>query len=204
MENQQACELCGKTGLSDDALRDHFAKNHVDGSPKCPFCGVTASSAELLIHVNTQHLDYLTPTSPTQNGDTDALNFIDDQTPSSYYSIDSDSMSEYRMSSPDLSNGVKVNGVSNASSETGINGSGSSNGVIRKDNSSLKTSSYVNGFGVASNSKSYEIQEQVPYSSTNGIKASNGETSTAGPEQGPQVGSRLFETYDEVLIRSFF
>lgn len=185
MENQQACELCGKTGLSDDALRDHFAKNHVDGSPKCPFCGVTASSAELLIHVNTQHLDYLTPTSP-QNGDTDALNFIDDQTPSSYYSIDSDSMSEYRMSSPDLTNGGKVNGISNANSETGINGSGGSlNGVIRKE-SSLKNS-YVNGFGAAGHSKSYEIQEPVPYSSTNGTKATNGETSTSGMEQGPQV-----------------
>lgn len=183
MENQQACELCGKTGLSDDALRDHFAKNHVDGSPKCPFCGITKSSAELLIHVNTQHLDYLTPTSP-QNGDTDALNFIDDQTPSSYYSIDSDSMSEYRMSSPDLTNGVKVNGISNANSENGINGSGSSlNGVIRKDNS-FKTS-YVNG--AASNSKSYEIQEAASYSSTNGIRAINGETSNPGPEHGPQV-----------------
>lgn len=186
MENQQACELCGKTGLSDDALRDHFAKNHVDGSPKCPFCGITASSAELLIHVNTQHLDYLTPTSP-QNGDTDALNFIDDQTPSSYYSIDSDSMSEYRMSSPDLSNGVKVNGISNANSENGINGSSSSslNGVIRKD-SSLKNS-YVNGIGLASNSKSYEVQESISYPSTNGMKAMNGESSNPGPEHGPKV-----------------
>lgn len=176
MENQQACELCGKTGLSDDALRDHFAKNHVDGSPKCPFCGITASSAELLIHVNTQHLDYLTPTSPANGGDADALNFIDDQTPSSYYSIDSDSMSEYRMpSSPDLSMNGKL--------ENGLNGSGTSlNGVIRKD-TSLK-STYVNGFGGASNSKSYEIQET---SYTNGVK-SNGETSSCPQEpHGPQV-----------------
>lgn len=174
MENQQACELCGKTGLADDALREHFAKNHVDGSPKCPFCGITASSAELLIHVNTQHLDYLTPTSP-QNDETDALNFIDDQTPSSYYSIDSDSMSEYRFSSPDLTNGSGakvVNGGSNANNSE-MSGSGSSlNGVIRKD-------TCLNGFRSAHSSKTFEIQEAVPYSSTNGVKTTNGETSNA-------------------------
>uniref|UniRef100_A0A336LS84 Zinc finger-containing ubiquitin peptidase 1 n=1 Tax=Culicoides sonorensis TaxID=179676 RepID=A0A336LS84_CULSO len=86
--------------------------------------------------------------------------------------------SEYRMSSPDIVVNGKVNGISNANSENGLNGSasGSLNGVIRKDTSLKHT--HVNGFGVAGNSKTYEVTEQI-----NGFnKTSNGDASHSSSE----------------------
>jgi len=64
-------------------MRDHTQKCHVDGNAQCPFCGLTGTApAELLLHVNQAHLDYLTP-------ENELMSFIDDsKTPS-----DSDSMS---------------------------------------------------------------------------------------------------------------
>lgn len=159
MENY-ACELCGKSGFSEEGLREHCTKYHVEGVPQCPFCGISAASAELLVHVNTQHLDYLTPTSP-HLGDAESLNFIDDQTPSSYYSIDSDSMSEYRLSSPVSLNGKLKNGDSNS-----IGSSNSINGVIRKELPSTDYTKQLNGI-VAGSSKSSTSSNK---SAVNGIE----------------------------------
>jgi hypothetical protein len=69
---------------SDEKMLDHTQKCHVDGSAACPFCGLTGtSSAELLLHVNQAHLDYLTP-------ENELMSFIDD---SKSADGDSDSMS---------------------------------------------------------------------------------------------------------------
>lgn len=70
-----SCEICGLSGLSDDKMLEHM-KDHVEGSVKCPFCGLSGTvPAELLLHVNQAHLDYLTP-------ENELMSFIDDQTPS--------------------------------------------------------------------------------------------------------------------------
>lgn len=81
-----SCEICGQSGLSDEAMLEHTQKCHVEGNAACPFCGLTdSSSAELLLHVNQAHLDYLTP-------ENELMSFIDDsKTPSA--DGDSDSMS---------------------------------------------------------------------------------------------------------------
>lgn len=43
-------------------MRTHTKAMHVEGHATCPFCELAAvSSAELLIHVNQAHLDFLTP-----------------------------------------------------------------------------------------------------------------------------------------------
>lgn len=76
-----SCEICGQSGLSDDKMLDH-TKCHVEEKSACPFCGLTGtSSAELLLHVNQAHLDYLTP-------ENELMSFIDDSK-----SGDSDSLS---------------------------------------------------------------------------------------------------------------
>lgn len=70
-----SCEICGVSGLSDDKMREHTQKCHVEGNNPCPFCGLTGVSApEMLLHVNQVHLDYLTP-------EHELMSFIDDQTP---------------------------------------------------------------------------------------------------------------------------
>lgn len=72
---EHCCEICGKTGFNDDSMRDHMKACHIDGSAFCPFCGLTGvAPAELLLHVNQAHLDYLTP-------ENELMSFIDDQTP---------------------------------------------------------------------------------------------------------------------------
>ncbi|XP_066140266.1 zinc finger-containing ubiquitin peptidase 1-like isoform X1 [Euwallacea fornicatus] len=71
------CEICGLDGLSEDEFRIHTHTEHVDGCGMCPFCQLpTISPAELILHVNQVHLDFLTPESE-QN-----LSFIDDPSPS--------------------------------------------------------------------------------------------------------------------------
>lgn len=81
MESQHACELCGKILSDDTLLLEHTRTQHLaddEEKGQCPFCGITSTSTDLLVHVNQQHLDFLTPTS--QNGtSTDGLHFIDDQ-----------------------------------------------------------------------------------------------------------------------------
>lgn len=72
--NKHSCEICGLNGFSDEAMREH-TKVHVDENAQCPFCGLTGiSAAELLLHVNQAHLDYLTP-------ENELMSFIDDQSP---------------------------------------------------------------------------------------------------------------------------
>lgn len=72
---EHCCEICGVTGLSDDSMREHTKACHVDGSAFCPFCGLGGvAPAELLLHVNQAHLDYLTP-------ENELMSFIDDQSP---------------------------------------------------------------------------------------------------------------------------
>lgn len=74
-QQQHCCEICGKSGLSDDTMRDHMKACHIDGSDGCPFCGLAnVAPAELLLHVNQAHLDYLTP-------ENELMSFIDDQSP---------------------------------------------------------------------------------------------------------------------------
>lgn len=71
---EYSCEICGKSGLTDDEMR-HHTKEHVEVNPQCPFCGLTGiPAAELLLHVNSAHLDYLTP-------ENELMSFIDDQSP---------------------------------------------------------------------------------------------------------------------------
>ena len=75
-QSQHSCEICGASGLSDDLMREHTRTCHVEGSAFCPFCGLTGDivPAEMLLHVNQAHLDYLTP-------ENELMSFIDDQTP---------------------------------------------------------------------------------------------------------------------------
>lgn len=70
------CEICGLEGLSEEEFRVHTQTTHLDGQGVCPFCELlTVSSAELILHVNQAHLDYLTPESESN------MSFIDDVTP---------------------------------------------------------------------------------------------------------------------------
>lgn len=72
---EHSCEICGMSSLSDDGMRDHTRTCHVEGNAQCPFCGLAGvAPAELLLHVNQAHLDYLTP-------ENELMSFIDDQSP---------------------------------------------------------------------------------------------------------------------------
>lgn len=58
------CELCGQEGLSESDMRTHMRLEHVEGSPMCPFCDLgELSHEEMELHVNSAHLDFLTPES---------------------------------------------------------------------------------------------------------------------------------------------
>lgn len=83
--SMHCCEICGQSGFTDDKMLEHTQKCHVEGKSECPFCGMTdaSSAAELLLHVNQAHLDYLTP-------ENELMSFIDD---SKSPSDDSDSVS---------------------------------------------------------------------------------------------------------------
>ena len=72
---EHSCEICGASGLSDEFMREHTRACHVEGNVQCPFCGLGGvAPAELLLHVNQAHLDYLTP-------ENELMSFIDDQSP---------------------------------------------------------------------------------------------------------------------------
>lgn len=74
------CEICGLDELSEEEFRIHTHTAHVEGCGVCPFCELTTTNpAELIIHVNQAHLDFLTPESD-QN-----FSFIDDISPGSEY-----------------------------------------------------------------------------------------------------------------------
>ncbi|XP_023330509.1 zinc finger with UFM1-specific peptidase domain protein [Eurytemora carolleeae] len=57
------CELCGEDGFKEEDLRSHMVIAHVEGSPSCPFCDINLTPSQLQIHVNSDHLDFLTPES---------------------------------------------------------------------------------------------------------------------------------------------
>ncbi|XP_076032681.1 zinc finger-containing ubiquitin peptidase 1-like [Oratosquilla oratoria] len=57
-----SCEVCGQDGLTDDDLRSHMLMAHIEGSTSCPFCDLgDISPDEMVLHVNSAHLDYLSP-----------------------------------------------------------------------------------------------------------------------------------------------
>jgi len=58
------CELCGQDGLTEPDMRSHMLVTHVQTSPACPFCDLgDLSHTEMELHVNSAHLDFLTPES---------------------------------------------------------------------------------------------------------------------------------------------
>ncbi|XP_068210072.1 zinc finger-containing ubiquitin peptidase 1-like isoform X3 [Palaemon carinicauda] len=57
-----SCEVCGQDGLTDDDLRSHMLLVHIEGTTSCPFCDLgDISPEEMVYHVNSAHLDYLSP-----------------------------------------------------------------------------------------------------------------------------------------------
>ncbi|XP_058060110.1 zinc finger-containing ubiquitin peptidase 1-like [Anopheles bellator] len=133
-QQEHSCEICGMSGLSDEAMREHTRQYHVEGSAQCPFCGLTGvPAAELLLHVNQAHLDYLTP-------ENELMSFIDDQTPS-FCSVDgdSDSISDCRGLSPSITSEL-LTPISGPAGK--VSGCGGGSTVITNSNSSI-----VNGSG---------------------------------------------------------
>ncbi|XP_058796187.1 zinc finger-containing ubiquitin peptidase 1-like isoform X2 [Phymastichus coffea] len=75
-EMNYTCEICGREGFNDEEMRSHMALYHLKGAANCPFCDLDeVSPAEMLLHVNSAHLDYLTPSTPDES---DMMAFIDD------------------------------------------------------------------------------------------------------------------------------
>lgn len=71
-DSSHSCEICGLEGLTDESFRNHMANNHLEGATTCPFCELgDITPKEMLIHVNSAHLDYLTP-------DNESIAFIDE------------------------------------------------------------------------------------------------------------------------------
>ncbi|XP_066947657.1 zinc finger-containing ubiquitin peptidase 1-like isoform X2 [Macrobrachium rosenbergii] len=57
-----SCEVCGQEGLTDEDLRSHMLLVHIEGTTSCPFCDLgDISPEEMVYHVNSAHLDYLSP-----------------------------------------------------------------------------------------------------------------------------------------------
>ena len=59
-----SCEICGQDGLSDDQMRAHMDSEHLKGAVSCPFCDLSSTevtASEMTLHVNSAHLEYLTP-----------------------------------------------------------------------------------------------------------------------------------------------
>ncbi|XP_063985146.1 zinc finger-containing ubiquitin peptidase 1-like isoform X3 [Diachasmimorpha longicaudata] len=74
-EMNYTCEICGLEGFNDEEMRSHMVIYHLQGAASCPFCDLgEISPAEMLLHVNSAHLDYLTPSTP----ENDKMAFIDD------------------------------------------------------------------------------------------------------------------------------
>lgn len=61
-ETLYSCEVCGLEGLADEDLRSHMLLVHLPGTTACPFCDLEDITApEMVYHVNSAHLDYLSP-----------------------------------------------------------------------------------------------------------------------------------------------
>ncbi|ETN61606.1 zinc finger with UFM1-specific peptidase domain protein [Anopheles darlingi] len=170
-QQEHSCEICGMSGMSDEAMRDHTRQNHVEGSAQCPFCGLSGvPAAELLLHVNQAHLDYLTP-------ENELMSFIDDQTPS-FCSVDgdSDSISDCRGLSPSITSelltpvsgavGGRSLGASLTTTTTSTNGM-----VIGSSN----TSSYCS----TNSTTNHHSQHQMPPTATTSYHLPNGNTSVS-------------------------
>lgn len=111
-------------------MRLHTKTKHVEGHATCPFCELAAvSSAELLLHVNQAHLDYLTP-------EAELMAFIDED------------------NSPSESNHSRMN-MSNGRSYSPDDDWGASGGV---NNINLATNIVVNGGGELSPRSSHHPQ----------------------------------------------
>lgn len=167
---EHSCEICGMSGLSDDAMREHTRQCHVEGSAQCPFCGLSGvPAAELLLHVNQAHLDYLTP-------ENELMSFIDDQTPRYFRLIrlyrsvelilhhssidgDSDSISDCRGLSPSITSELLAP-VSNTYTKPGI-----SNGVTSVPSISNSTVHYLNGSS-GNSSSNHKICSSMSTSTT--------------------------------------
>lgn len=59
-----SCEICGQDDLNESQMRLHMESVHLKGAVQCPFCDLSSSDVsanEMTLHVNTAHLEYLTP-----------------------------------------------------------------------------------------------------------------------------------------------
>lgn len=62
-EQVYSCDICGEEELSEVEMRSHTLVAHIEGAISCPFCDLGDISAdEMIYHVNSTHLDFLTPT----------------------------------------------------------------------------------------------------------------------------------------------
>ncbi|XP_054718999.1 zinc finger-containing ubiquitin peptidase 1-like [Uloborus diversus] len=57
------CDICGKEEFSEEEIRSHTLVAHIEGAISCPFCDLGDISAdEMIYHVNSTHLEFLSPT----------------------------------------------------------------------------------------------------------------------------------------------
>ncbi|KAJ8983641.1 hypothetical protein NQ317_019560 [Molorchus minor] len=134
-----SCEICGLEGLTEDEFRSHTHTAHVDGNGICPFCELSAKShAELILHVNQAHLDFLTPESE-QN-----ISFIDDPSPSEFNGLNGENSWNF----PAYSNSVQNNPAPNKVNINNINLNSKVNGG---GEGSPKNSSHGQGSPLRSN-----------------------------------------------------
>ncbi|EAT34090.1 AAEL013635-PA [Aedes aegypti] len=181
---EHSCEICGMSGLSDDAMREHTRQCHVEGSAQCPFCGLSGvPAAELLLHVNQAHLDYLTP-------ENELMSFIDDQTPS--IDGDSDSISDCRGFSPSItselltpvSNTNSKPSISNGSSMTNSSGQQLPNGT--SSHSKISSSMSTSATSTCSRSSIGSQQNGISNGSTSASSSSNNHMSGASSKVNQQ------------------
>ncbi|XP_037047580.1 zinc finger-containing ubiquitin peptidase 1-like isoform X2 [Bradysia coprophila] len=187
---EHSCEICGVSGLTDDSMREHTRQYHVEGSAFCPFCGMGGvDGAELLLHVNQAHLDYLTP-------ENELMSFIDDQSPS----VDGDSgdsMSECRGLSPSITEvpGIeKMNGI--AHSNLNHNQTNGRNAKTVNDHyqNGLKSSSATTSGHSKSHLSHCDSCSSSSGSSSSNAKSKNGDQKVCDMSSGNKEFSNGFAT----------
>lgn len=120
-EPSYTCEICGLEGLNDESMKAHMMNYHLEGTSSCLFCDFgEVSPDELLIHINTAHLDYLTP-------ENEMFDFIDDENPTRTIRPENQSVKNINLSNinnniNNNNNNINSNGVS-TSSGAGAEGS---------------------------------------------------------------------------------
>ncbi|KAG8039495.1 hypothetical protein G9C98_008138 [Cotesia typhae] len=128
-EMTYTCEICGLEGFNDEEMRSHMVLYHLQGAASCPFCDLgEISPAEMLVHVNSAHLDYLTPSTP----ENDMMAFIDDDSLmddsiKEEESQDLSSSSSSLFTRPHMLNGWSESSARNGESSSCNNKSSSSN-----------------------------------------------------------------------------